>query len=41
MKMLVALHQVERGDIVKRIHSNTADAYCDPGTVQIFAVGDR
>ena len=40
-KMLVTLHQAARRDIVKRIHTNTSDAYCVPGIVQISAVGDR
>jgi len=40
-KMLVALHQAARRNTVKHIHTNAGDAYCDPGTVQISAVGDR
>ena len=40
-KMLVALHQAARRDVVEHIHTNTSDAYCVPGTVQISAVGDR
>jgi hypothetical protein len=40
-KMLVALKQASRRDIVKYIRTNTGDDYCVPGTVQISAVGDR
>jgi hypothetical protein len=40
-KILVALHQAAQRKTVKHIHTNTGDAYCITGTVQISAVGDR
>jgi hypothetical protein len=40
-KMLVALHQAARRNIVKHIHTNAGDAFSFPGTVKISAVGDR
>jgi len=40
-KMLVALHQAARRNIVKHIHTNAVDAFSFLGTVKISAVGDR